>query len=48
MKRVKILNKLKRTYIKILRHYAHGYMIKANKLEEKAIRLELKLKDAEI
>lgn len=29
----------------MLRHYALGHMIKARKLEEKAILLELKLKD---
>ena len=45
-KRKKVWNKLKRTYIKMLRRYAYGHMVKAHKLEEKAILLELELKDA--
>jgi hypothetical protein len=47
VKREKILNKLRRTYIKTLRRYALGHMIKARELEDKAIRLELKLRDVE-
>jgi len=45
MKRSKLLRKLKKAYIKMLRHYALGHMIKAKKLEDKAILLELQLKD---
>lgn len=45
MKRGKVLRKLKKTYIKMLRRYALGHMIKARKLEDKAILLELQLKD---
>ena len=45
MKRGKVLRKLKKSYIKMLRHYALGHMIKARKLEDKAILLELKLMD---
>lgn len=47
MKRKKVWKKLKRMYIKTLRHYALGHMIKARKLEDKAIRLELELRDSE-
>jgi len=43
--REKVLRKLKRTYIKMLRHYALRHMEKAHKLEDKAMLLELKLKD---
>lgn len=46
-KRRKVLRKLKKTYIKVLRRYALGHMIKARELEDKAIRLELELRDAE-
>lgn len=45
VKRRKVWKKLKRMYIKMLRHYALGHMIKARKLEDKAILLELQLKD---
>jgi hypothetical protein len=44
MKRSKLLRKLKKAYIKMLRHYALGHMMKAQKLEDKAILLELQLK----
>lgn len=47
VKRKKVWKKLKRMYIKTLRHYALGHMIKARKLEDKAIRLELELRDSE-
>ena len=47
MKRSKVLKKLKKAYIKVLRHYALGHMIKARKLEDKAMLLELKLRDSE-
>lgn len=43
--REKVLRKLKKLYIKMLRHYATGHMSKAHKLEDKAMLLELKLKD---
>ena len=43
--REKVLRKLKRTYITMLRRYATGHMSKAHKLEDKAMLLELKLKD---
>lgn len=45
MKRSKVLRKLKKAYIKMLRRYAYGHMVKARDLEHKAILLELKLKD---
>ena len=41
----KLLRKLKKTYIKMLRRYALGHMIKARELENKAMLLELKLMD---
>lgn len=41
----KLLRKLKKAYIKMLRCYALGHMIKARDLENKAMILELKLKD---
>ena len=44
-KREKVLSKLKRTYIKMLRHYALRHMEKAHKLEDKAMLLEFKLKE---
>ena len=47
MKRRKVLRKLKKVYIKMLRRYALGHMIKARKLEDKAIRLELELRDSD-
>lgn len=47
VKRRKVWKKLKRMYIKMLRHYALGHMIRARELEDKAIRLELKLRDAD-
>lgn len=43
--REKVLRKIKTTRIKMLRHYALRHMSKAHKLEDKAILLELKLKD---
>lgn len=45
MKREKVLRKLKKTYIKVLRRYALGHMMKARELEDKAMLLELKLMD---
>ena len=45
VKREKVLTKLKRTYIKMLRHYALRHMEKAHKLEDKAMLLEFKLKE---
>lgn len=45
MKREKVLRKLKKVYIKMLRRYALGHMMKARKLEDKAILLELQLMD---
>ena len=45
MNREKVLRKLKRTYIKMLRHYAYGKRVKAHFLEEKAMRLEFELKE---
>ena len=45
MKRSKVLRKLKKAYIKMLRRYAYGHMVKARDLEHKAILLELKLKE---
>ena len=47
MKREKLLRKLKRVYIKMLRHYALRHMEKAHKLEDKAMILEFRLKDSE-
>lgn len=44
-KRSKLIRKLKRTYAKMLYAYAHRLMTKAYKLEDKAIWLELELKD---
>lgn len=43
--RRKVLRKLKKVYIKMLRRYALKHMVKARKLEDKAILLELKLKE---
>lgn len=44
-RRKKLMRKLKRVYIKMLRNYALDKRIKAYELEDKAIRLELELKD---
>lgn len=41
----KIRRKLMKTYIKMLYAYAHRKMAKARKLEDKAIWLELELRD---
>lgn len=46
-KREKVLKKLKRTYIKMLRRYALGHMMKARKLEDKAMLLEFQLRDSD-
>ena len=46
MNREKVLRKLKRTYIKMLRHYAYGKRVKAHLLEEKAMRLEFDMKES--
>ena len=43
--RRKVLRKLKKVYIKMLRRYALKHMVKARKLENKAIMLELQLND---
>lgn len=45
MKRSKMLRKLKRTYIKMLYAFASGLIARGYELEDKAILLELKLKD---
>ena len=45
VKREKVLTKLKRTYIKMLSAYARHMLEKAYRLEDKAIMLELELKD---
>jgi hypothetical protein len=47
MKRRKVLKKLKRTYIKMLYAFANGLIARGYELEDKAIRLELKLKESE-
>lgn len=47
MKREKVLKKLRKTYIKMLYAFAYGLVARGYELEDKAIRLELKLKDAE-
>jgi hypothetical protein len=47
MKKQKIIHKLKRTYMRMLRAYARGLIEKGYHLEDKAIRLELKLKESE-
>ena len=43
--RKKVLKKLKKTYIKMLSAYARRKLAKAYELEDKAIRLELELRD---
>lgn len=45
MKREKLLKKLKKTYIKALYAFANGLISRGYQLEDKAILLELKLKD---
>tara|TARA_E500000318_G_scaffold58001_2_gene53716 strand:+ start:124 stop:279 length:156 start_codon:yes stop_codon:yes gene_type:complete len=45
--REKVLRKLKKAYIKMLRHYAIEHMSKAHNLEDKAMRLEFELKEKE-
>jgi len=45
MKRSNVLTKLKKTYIKMLSCYARHKLAKAYELEDRAIRLELELKD---
>ena len=45
MKRGKLLRKLKKTYSKMLSAYARHMLEKAYRLEDKAIMLELELKD---
>ena len=45
MKKQKILKKLKKTYIKMLYAFASGLIEKGYRLEDKAILLELKLRD---
>jgi hypothetical protein len=47
MKREKLLTSLKKAYIEMLYYWALGKRIKAYKMEMKAIRLELKLKESE-
>ena len=45
MKRDKVLKKLKKAYIKMLSCYARRKLAKAYELEDKAIMLELELRD---
>jgi len=45
MKREKVLRKLRKTYIKMLYAFANGLIARGYELEDKAILLELKLKD---
>lgn len=45
MKKEKILKKLKKTYIKMLYAFASGLISRGYELEDKALLLELKLKD---
>ena len=45
MKHRKVLRKLKKTYIKTLYAFANGLIARGYELEDKAILLELKLKD---
>ena len=45
MRRDKILRKLKKAYAKMLSAYARRKLAKAYELEDKAIMLELELKD---
>jgi hypothetical protein len=47
MKRRKVLKKLRKTYIKMLYAFANGLIARGYELEDKAIRLELKLKESE-
>jgi hypothetical protein len=47
VKRKKVFKKLKRTYIKMLYAFANGLIARGYELEDKAIRLELKLKESE-
>jgi hypothetical protein len=47
MKHENILRKLKKAYIKMLSAYARRKLAKAYELEDKAILLELKLKESE-
>jgi len=47
MKHEKIRKKLKKTYIKMLYAFANGLIARGYELEDKAIRLELKLKESE-
>lgn len=44
-KRKKLLRKLKKAYIKMLRHHAFGHYRKGYDKELKAMRLEIELKD---
>ena len=45
MKKEKIIKKLKKTYIKMLYSFANGLITRGYELEDKAILLELKLKN---
>jgi hypothetical protein len=45
MKKEKLLKKLKKTYIKMLYAFASGLIARGYELEDKAILLELKLKE---
>ena len=47
MKTEKIKRKLKKTYIKALYAFSHGLISRGYELEDKAIRLELKLRASE-
>jgi len=48
MKREKVLKKLRKTYIKMLYAFANGLIEKGYRLEDKAIRLELELRDKDV
>ena len=48
MKRAKILRKLRKTYIKMLYAFANGLISKGYELEDKAILLELELRDKDV
>jgi hypothetical protein len=48
MKREKIMRKLKKAYIKMLSAYARRKLAKAYELEDKAILLELELKESDL
>lgn len=45
MTRKRLIRKIKKTYMRTLRAYARGLIEKGYHLEDKAIRLELELRD---